>query len=142
MALTSAMAKPHRCSAAPTPASAALLAHVLSQTWLDCSRDLQEPLCLHALGHARQRCHGRLTLTWRSQQFLQLVRGGCAIAALSGRSSSVKTGSVQQVDKQQEERTRPQGSCFAWVAAKQEFCMLVTGKKETLKESSNKKSHA
>lgn len=96
----------HR-SAAPTLASPSLLAYVILQTWPDGFWDLQETVCLRALGHARQRCQAGLALTWRSQQFLMLVHCGCAIVPLPSRSSSIGTGRVQQVDKRQEERTRP-----------------------------------
>ena len=105
MTLTPDVAKPGHCDAAPTLASPALLVYVILQMRLDCFWDLQEPICLHALGHARQRCQVGLALTWMSQQFLLLVRCGRAIAPLSSRSSSIETGRVQQVDKQQEERT-------------------------------------
>lgn len=142
MTLIPDIAKARHCGAAPMLASPALPAYIILQTRLDYFWDLQEPVCLHPLGHARQRCQVGLALTWRSQQFLLLVRCGCAIAPLSSRSSSIETGRVQQVDKWQEERTQPWGSCFAWVATKQEFCILVTGRKETLKKNRNKKSHA
>ena len=136
------VAKPRHRGAAPTLASPAFPTYIILQTRLDCFWDLQEPVCLHTLGHAGQRCQTELTLTWRSHQFLLLVWCGCAITPLSHRSSSIKTGRVQQVDKQQVERTQPWGSCFAWVVTKQELCILVTGRKETFKENRNKKSHA
>lgn len=90
MTLTPDVAKPHHCGAAPTLASCALVVYVILQTRLDCFWDLQEPVCLRALGHSRQRCQVGLARTWGSQQFLLLVCCGCAIAPLSSRNRSIK----------------------------------------------------
>lgn len=103
MTLIRDIAKPRHCGAAPTQASPALLAYVILQTRLDCFRDVQEPVCLHALGRARQRCQA-----WRSQRFLTLVRCGCAVAPLSSRSSSIETGRVQQVDEGRRKELSPE----------------------------------
>lgn len=82
MTLIPDVAKPCHCGAAPTLARPALLAYIILQIWLNYFWDLQEPVRLHALGHARQRCQAGLALTWRSQQFVLLVHCGCAIAPL------------------------------------------------------------